>query len=248
MFTRKKINLIKKNLKRDGFFVVRNFFNNCQEFRDFKKFLNYTLIKIINQEKFEKKTVDKKISKLFKINHKVSGYLNDNINMSTQLSKLLTSKKLLKLISLILDKNLKDIIFNNQRFRVQIPGNDHISNLPWHQDAHYNKIKKTSSIVAWISISDIEKNMGPLIFKEKSHKIGKMKRINHFRKNGALTFSVNSKNPKIKKLKEFYTSTKSGDLILIDMFTVHTSGKNLDKNKIKYSAQTRFHVLKNFHI
>ena len=55
MFSRKKIKLIKKNLKRDGFFVVRNFFNNCQEFRDFKKFLNYTLIKIINQEKFKKK-------------------------------------------------------------------------------------------------------------------------------------------------------------------------------------------------
>ena len=36
----------------------------------------------------------------------------------------------------------------------------------------------------------------------------------------------------MKKLNNFQSPTKSGDLILIDMLSVHTSGNNLDKYKI----------------
>ena len=246
MLFEKNSSFIKKKLNKYGFVIIKDFFNDSPEFINFKNYLNFTLQKVANQKKYNKKNIDLKISKIFKKNKKISAYLNDNINLSTQLYDLLSSKKLTKLISYILKKDKKEIIFNNQRFRIQIPGNDDISNLPWHQDSHYNQISKTKSLVAWISIGDIEKNMGPLIFKEKSHKLGKMKRINYFRKNGAKTYRVEINNSKLKKLKNFQSPTKSGDLILIDMLSVHTSGNNLDKYKIKYSAQVRFHVLKKF--
>ena len=140
-------------------------------------------------------------------------------------------------------KKKNKIIFNNPRFRIQIPGNDSIANLPWHQDSAYNKIKNSKSIVAWISIGNINKDMGPIIFK-KSHKFGVQKILKFKKDNGSIVFSVNTNNKNLKKLKNVRFNTLSGDLILIDMNTVHTSGKNKTKDRIKYSAQARYHILK----
>jgi len=86
--------------------------------------------------------------------------------------------------------------------------------------------------------------MGPIVFKEKSHKYGDLGSINYYRKNGAKIYSVDINNLKTLRLNEFKTPTKSGDLILIDIYTAHASDMNLKKNKIKYSAKVRFHVLK----
>ena len=41
-------------------------------------------------------------------------------------------------------------------------------------------------------------------------------------------------------------NTLSGDIILIDMNSVHTSGYNNTEDKIKYSAQARYHFVKNY--
>ena len=140
------------------------------------------------------------------------------------------------------NKNI--LIFNNTRFRIQIPNNDEISNLPWHQDCHYNSIKDTNSIVVWISISDISRRMGPIIFKLKSHKLGEQKKIIIKKKNGGIAYTLNSQSAALRKLKNTSIETKSGDVILIDMNSVHTSGTNKTLDKVKYSAQARYHIVK----
>ena len=88
--------------------------------------------------------------------------------------------------------------------------------------------------------------MGPIIFKKGSHKFGAQKIIKFKKKNGSIVFKVNTNNINLKKLTNIQLNTLSGDLILIDMNTVHTSGKNNTEDKVKYSAQTRYHVLKKF--
>lgn len=239
-----KIENIKKKLKSNGYVLVKNFFIKDREFKNFKNFLQQ-LIKFTLKKK-NIKNFDEILSLRFKKDEKISAFLNDNINLSHYLSSLLVSKKLILFLSKILEVKEKSIILNNSRFRIQIPGNDNIANLPWHQDIAYNKIKSAKSIVAWISIGNIEMDMGPIIFKKKSHKFG-VQKITKFKKdNGNYVHSVNINNTNLKKLDNVRHNTLSGDLILIDMNTVHASGENKTKDKVKYSAQARYHVIKKF--
>ncbi len=240
------MNKIQKNLKKDGFVLIKGFLSKDKDFLNFKKYLNFFFLNVFSIKKNNSVNLDELIITHFNKGDNISAYLNDNINLSPNLQKILTSNKILHLLSKLNKVKKDDLIFNNQRFRIQIPNNDKIANLPWHQDSHYNTIKRTKSIVVWISISDITKEMGPIIFKEHSHKLGELKKKVEKKPNGGTVYSVNINNSKLKKLKSKSMETKSGDIILIDMNSVHTSGINNTINKVKYSAQARYHIVKKF--
>ena len=170
------MNKIQKDLKKNGFVLIKGFLSKEKNFLNFKKYLNDFLINNLNLKK--NSDLDKTITKKFNNGKNISSYINDNINLSADLQKVLTSDKILSLICKLNKVKKENLIFNNPRFRVQIPNNDKVSNLPWHQDSHYNKVKKTKSIVVWISINKILQQMGPIIFKIKSHKFGELKKNN----------------------------------------------------------------------
>tara|TARA_Y100000741_G_scaffold268785_1_gene209011 strand:- start:112 stop:828 length:717 start_codon:yes stop_codon:yes gene_type:complete len=238
------MNKIQKDLKKNGFVLIKGFLSKEKNFLNFKKYLKDFFINNLN---FKKNTdLDKAITKKFNSGKNISSYINDNINLSADLQKILTSDKILSLICKLHKVKKENLIFNNPRFRIQIPNNDKVSNLPWHQDSHYNKVKKTKSIVVWISINKISKEMGPIIFKIKSHKFGELKKQIIKKSNGGIAHAVNINNSKLRKLKSTSFETNSGDIILIDMNSVHTSGINDTVDKIKYSAQARYHIVKKF--
>ena len=236
------IKKIKKQLKTDGYVLIKGFFLKTKEYKNFKKFL-YKFVKFALKKK-KNIDIDKSLSLRFRKNKKISAFLNDYINLSPYLSLLFTSNKLASFISKILNEKKDKIVFNNQRFRIQIPGNDEIANLPWHQDIGYNTIKGTKSIVAWVSLGNISEDMGPIIFKKGSHKFGIQKQIKFKKNNGGTALKVDINNVNLKDLIDVQLKTLSGDLILIDMNTVHTSGRNRTKDKVKYSAQARYHVVR----
>ncbi len=236
---------IQKELNTNGFVLIKGFLSKEKNFLNFKKYLNKFLRNTLNI-KNKSSNLDKIITSHFVRDNNISSYINDNVNLSMDLQKILTSDKILSLVSKLHKVNRENLIFNNHRFRVQIPNNDKISNLPWHQDSHYNKIKNTKSIVVWVSISNISNIMGPIIFKNKSHKLGELNKTIIKKSNGGIAHTVNMNIAKLKNLPTTSFETKPGDVILIDMNSVHTSGKNNALDKIKYSAQARYHVVKKF--
>ena len=242
-----EINKLKQELHKNGFVLLKGFFINTKEFKEFKKYLLNFLNYHLNNSQKKIEDHNKQIKKMFSQKKNISEFLNDNINRSSYLSRLLSSQKLIYLIHDLFNKpKIENIIINNQRFRVQIPGNDKIANLPWHQDGHYNLVKNTNSIVGWISLVDISLEMGPMIFKKKSHIFGELKKIIINKKNSGIAYTVDLSNKKIKNLEEIQFETKTGDLVLIDMNCVHTSGVNNSHAMIKYSAQARYHLVNKF--
>ena len=237
------MNKIHKSLENNGFVLIKNYLSKEKNFLNFKKRLKNFLV---NNLKVKKKNanLNKFITKSFRTNSNISAYINDNINLSPELQKMLVSDKILSLVSKVMKVSKSDLIFNNPRFRVQIPKNDKVSNLPWHQDSHYNKVKETKSIVVWISVSKITKQMGPIIFKVNSHKWGELRKKEIKKPNGGIAHTVNIKSQRLKSLNTKTFETEPGDIILIDMNCVHTSGKNNSINDIKYSAQARYHTIK----
>ena len=170
------IKKIKNELKSNGYVVIKGFFSEIKEFKDFNLFLKKFIRFSLREKNNKIKKFDKALILKFKKNKKISSFLNDTINLSPSLNLLLSSNKLVSQLSKIFGEKKEKIILNNTRFRIQIPGNDDIANLPWHQDSHYNLIKNTQSIVAWVSLSNINKKMGPIIFKKGSHKFGSQKK------------------------------------------------------------------------
>jgi len=234
----------RNKLKSDGYVIIKGFFLKTKEYKNFKKFLSKFIQFGLNNNNNKITDIDKSLSLKFRKDKKISSFLNDNINLSPYLSSLFVSDKLTFFLSKILGETKNKIILNNQRFRIQIPGNDKIANLPWHQDIGYNTIKDTKSIVAWISLGNISDDMGPIMFKKGSHKFGVQKQIKFKKSNGGAAIRVDLNNINLKDLIDVQLKTLSGDLILIDMNTIHTSGRNMTRDKVKYSAQARYHLVK----
>ena len=168
------------------------------------------------------------------------GSLNDKINLLPSLHNLLNDDIQLGIIKKILSKN-NPLICNNHRLRLQIPGNDRLANcLGILMNSIINLKRKL--IVVWISLVDITYEMGPLVFKESSHKIKNVK-FKRFKKSSSAIVPSVVISPILKKKRETSFETKKGDIILIDFKTIHKSGINLASHKVKWSAQARFHSI-----
>jgi len=241
------IKKIRKDLKTNGISHIKNYMSNSVELIYLNKKIHYLVCilarkyNLANPEE-SLEDIERTIFKLNKINNKISGFLNDSLNVMPELYRLLTSKKIEKLAKDILIIKDNALLSNNYRFRVQIPNRDEISNLPWHQDLHYNNLYNyNSSVVIWLSVSDIDIEKGPIVYKKGSHILKKVPMIDWVKPNGARVFTVPEKYIEDSKFEDCFIPTKKGDILLIDLNLLHRSGFNKSKNKTKLSLQGRFH-------
>ena len=85
-----------------------------------------------------------------------------------------------------------DMIQNN--LSIEISDCDEISNLPWHQDSHYNNLYiQNNSIAIWASISDIDDEEGPVVYKLGSHVLGKLPKVFYTKPNGYKVPTISEK-------------------------------------------------------
>ena len=235
------------DLKVNGIATIRSYLLNTPELESIKKKIHQLVcIKAkqynLNIPDQSQNAINKTIIRLNGLNNKIGAFLNDTLNASPELFRLLISKKIEDLAKTILGIKNDLLLSNNHRIRVQIPGCDEISNLPWHQDSHYNNFYNTNnSIAIWTSVSDIDNEVGPIIFKKGSQIIKQVPRIEYKRQNNQKVYTIADEHINDSRFKECSIPTKSGDVILIDMDLVHRSGANKSKNKVKFSIQGRFH-------
>ena len=235
--------------EKNGFIKLNKILNNDKSFLKFKSLFFQTILDIakhnnLNVSEVNNRNIDQIIFNLKKINDKNIQFIHEIVNNLPELNYLFSSKKLNSFIKKILGIEKKTLTFvNNYSFRIQVPGRDEVSNLPWHQDSLYNdSFIKDNSIVVWISLSNITNKMGPIVFKKESQKIDDLTKTTLYRKNKKQVFSL-KKEKKWLDIKDSTFETKIGDIMLIDMRSIHRSGANLSKSRTKLSAQARFHFL-----
>ena len=179
---------------------------------------------------------------LYSVNKSIGAFLNDSLNASPELFRILNSDCFVELAKKIIGDKTSCILINNFRIRVQIPGCDDISNLPWHQDSQYNDLyKDNNSIVIWTSIYDINEETGPVVYKKGSHILKKLQPIKFKKGNGKVVFSISDKYINNPDFIEESFETKSGDVVLLDMNVIHRSGENKSNSNVKFSLQCRCH-------
>ncbi|MDA9357675.1 phytanoyl-CoA dioxygenase family protein [Candidatus Thioglobus sp.] len=237
----------KKDLNSDGFAVIKGLLSNSKELTDLKdKIYKLVCIKahqynITIPENYPE-SINQKIMEINSSNKLIGAFLNDSLNASPELFRLLSSKTFEALAQSLIGNDKGCILTNNHRIRVQIPGRDSVSNLPWHQDSHYNSLySKNSSIAIWTSVNDINLEAGPVVFKKGSHVLKQVKREEFKRPNGQIIYTIPEKYINSSEFEEVLVETKSGDIILIDMDVIHQSGANNSIDNVKFSLQCRCH-------
>jgi len=244
---KKDINQIKEGLNKDGFFLLSGYLSSSQEIIDIKNKI-YELVCIKAKQNNimipdnSDDSINEAIMSLYNINKSIGGFLNDTLNSSPELFRLLNSDYFVDLARKIIGDEASSILINNHRIRVQIPGTDDISNLPWHQDSQYNSFyKENNSIVIWTSLNDINQETGPVVFKKGSHKLKKLQTVEFKKPNNQVVYSIPDHFINNNDFLEDSFETKSEDVVLIDMNVIHRSGKNMSDNRVKFSLQCRCH-------
>jgi len=240
----------KQELKLNGIALIKNYMSDSVELLELKKKI-YQLVCIkaklykLDLPNNDPNFINDTIIKLHSINNKIGAFLNDSLNSSPELFKILSSTNITELGNYILDIRNDSLLSNNHRIRVQIPGRDGVSNLPWHQDSHYNNFYlKNNSVVIWISVSDIDNDAGPIVYKKGSQINNQVERLDFKKPNNLNAYTLPDKYINDKRFKEESIPTKSGDVLLIDMDLIHRSGLNKSE-KVKFSLQARFHNASN---
>lgn len=245
---------IKKSIDQNGFAYLPSFLKKSKSlFNALKKIREVSELRLskysCKKNDLNNLSLDELLMKLQEFDEKNLSFINDVMNAHQSILDLFNDKKIIDLVDQILPNKNSFICVNNHRFRVQSPGRDVITNLPWHQDSHYNTMSSgENSIAVWVSLSDINNSMGPVIFKKGSHKMGSVERTKYVKPNGNTVYTIEEKYINDKSYEEISFPSKAGDLILIHMDVLHISGKNKSSLLSKISAQARFHqaASKNF--
>ena len=247
LITLKKFNREPKKyrnfLKKKGYLVIKNVLNK-RDFTNIEKLIIYNANKYIKKRiKFkglDDPIFNSELIKLRKKSKKNFAYFFDTLQTSIATYQLWTSTKILKTVTKIMECNLESIAAADLLIRIDSPV-DKRNKLDWHQDSAYFKQNKlgANGLNCWAPLTKLTIPIGPLEFLENSHKIGciKVKKVRPG-KFKSLQRRIPFNLIKNFKIKQFELNL--GDLIFMNMDTIHRSGENLSK-LFRMSSICRYH-------
>ena len=223
------INKIVKKYNTKGFVIVKNFFSN-KELDKIDQTLKNIILSISKDKRFKNMkdlntlNFTNLFSKLKKNKPKVAGAIYDSIQISSYLQSILSSKKIIHLISKILSVNETKILNFFRTMRLDLPiKNNHL--LPWHQDFMHSSKRNLNydrGLTIWAPLTKVDQTLGSMKLCVSSHKkrfdIKLNKRANH---NSSEYLKIESKE--LKNFKKQIIKCNRGDVVFMNMNCVHSS-------------------------
>jgi len=182
--------------------------------------------------------------KLKRVNPSSSSWIYQTILGSYKLKKFFIDINIAPLVQDLLniesDNNLGLV---SPAFRFDIPG-DKRNVRTWHQDGNYFLENKNGDkhLVAWIPMNKSNKDNGSVILAPKSHKNGKLDSV-HENSEGFKSEQYTAPEDQYKLYEHIYVEAEPGDLALIHMDLLHSSGENITENEVRYTAQIRINTI-----
>ncbi len=182
--------------------------------------------------------------KIKEINPSSSSWIFQTINTSYALIEFFVSINIENMAMQLLgikDKNNLGTV--SPGFRFDIP-NDPNNARTWHQDSNYflENEKGINHLVAWIPINHAYSDNGSVIVAPKTHKSGRLKsehtKSDRFKSEQYLCPKSLYENVEKEKI-----AAEPGDIAFINMDLAHSSGINITKNSVRYTAQIRFNTI-----
>ena len=239
----KNKNKFLNSFKKNGYLLVRGVFQKS-DFDNIRLTIKLNLKKYIKNlrpfKNLDEKPLNNNLILLRKKNPKKFAHFFDTLQTSTAIIQFWTKNEILNIIKHLLSSNKNELSATDLLLRIDSPV-DERNKLDWHQDSAYFKQNKYgfNGLNCWVPLSDIYFNMGPLEILSQSHKIGcvnvKKKRDRNF---GSLQRKLPLKLTDKFNYKKF--EMKLGDILFMNMDTMHRSGSNFSKI-FRFSAICRYH-------
>lgn len=234
------------NFNRDGFLIIKNFYDLKKEIEPIK-YQIYNIIGIIikkynlniNQLPFNNDNFDSGYQESIKYDRKIGGEIYDAVKQIPAFIRLVGSEKNEQLFKQLRSTELVGIAGGGYGIRIDNP-NEEKYRADWHQD-YPSQLRSLDGIVFWSSLIPIKSENGPVEFCLSSHKDGlfKMEYTEDMEKSGAYALIIKNKENVISKYSHIAPLSNPGDLILIDYLTLHSSGHNLSMRS-RWSMQMRY--------
>lgn len=246
-----KITITDKQLKEyndTGYLILRN----VLDVKIIDKLLDFVFHVIslegkslINDKQYSKNEIlNDVLIKIKQTNPSSSSWIYQTINTSYALIEFFVNINIEDMAMQLLQiKNRNNLGTVSPSFRFDIP-NDTKNMRKWHQDSNYflENEKGSEHLVAWIPINHAYSDNGSVIIAPKTHKSGRLN-SEHTKSDGFKSEQYICPDSLYKDVEERKIDANPGDIAFINMDLAHTSGTNITKNSVRYTAQIRFNTI-----
>ena len=231
---------------RDGYLLLKNVidYEIVEKLMDFVSHVIALEAKIEVNSCSKRELLNEKLISLKRHNPSSSSWIYQTILSSFALKTFFIeigiAPMVMKLLKMDDERNLGTV---SPAFRFDIPG-DTNNVRTWHQDGNYflENDKGHDHLVVWIPMNKATSNNGSVIIVPKSHKNGKYNaeylKSNSFKSEQHIIPDIIH-----QKYNKITIEADKGDVVFLNMDLIHTSGINITKNEVRYTAQIRFNQI-----
>ena len=234
-----------RNFEKDGFVVLPKFLNKSKIKKIFSQLNELINVSIdsINPRLKKKLTLDEKYLVLQRKNPNLKSHFYDTIRFIDSINEISNSKKITDIAKKLL--NEKTMFVGTSQIRI-----DHKNDaywLPQHQELGQ---MSTKLVLFWMPLVNLNKNLGGLYIRPKTHKLGFVSYKNCNKEGRAagpgrqkIVDKLFSK-PNLCKYKSRYVKLNAGDAVIFNNWLFHGTLPNFNKKKVRWVYVVRFNSIK----
>jgi hypothetical protein len=231
-----------------GYLVLKNFYDLDREIQP----IQYDIWKIIailikkydlpiDQKDFSSESFDYGYQELIAANRKYGGELYDAVKQIPAFNRLTSLEKNDLVFKQLRDRSLPAIAASGSGIRIDNPRENKYRSL-WHYE-YRDQLRSIDGIVFWSPLVPITVDLGPVQICPKSHQDGLRRSYltdpENPEKTGAYAMRLENEAELIERYGVVVPLTETGDLVLMDFLTLHSSGINIS-DRSRWSMQFRY--------
>jgi ectoine hydroxylase-related dioxygenase (phytanoyl-CoA dioxygenase family) len=232
------------DFERDGFLVVRGFYDAARDIEPIQRAI-YDLIGLIIRRHgltiprtaFEPDTFDQGFAELIAANRRYGSELYDAVKMIPAFVRLAASERNEAVLRQLRPDALPGFISRGYGIRIDIPFEDAYRSL-WHQEYLF-QLRSRDGLTLWSPLVRMVPELGPVQFAIGSHRSG-IHRVydGDPSKPGAYSWTIEKEAEIVAQYPHIAPLSSPGDLIVLDFQVLHCSGFNRSQ-RARWSMQMR---------
>ncbi len=234
--------------KEYGYIIIKGFYDPQREIEPIQYGI-WKILKIlfekyhieVESKEFSPATFDYGYQKLISVNRRYGGEVYDAIKQIPAFMRLISLEKNDQIFMQLRNTSTPAIAAAGYGIRIDNPHEEKYRSL-WHYE-YRDQLRSIDGIVFWSPLVSLTSEMGPVQICPKSH-LGGLRRSylndpDNPDKTGAYAMRLENEEALISEYGIVTPLSETGDLVLMDFLTLHSSGVNIS-NRSRWSMQFRY--------
>lgn len=238
----------KASFERDGFLVLRNFYDSSTEIRPIQRDIHALIGLLIDKYKlpiaqpaFSPEAFDAGYQQLIAHDRKLGGVIYDAVKQIPAFVRLSANAKHDEAMRQLRPNALPGVAAGGYGIRIDNPSEEKFR-ADWHQD-YPAQFRSIDGLVFWSPLVAMTEELGPVRFCIGSHKDGLVpihtRDPDNPEKTGAYGLRLHQRDERVARYKQIAPLLNPGDLVIIDFLALHAGGAN-HAQRSRWSMQIRY--------